>query len=52
MGSAYWLIMLFVLVAFFQAFNLTNVTEPLNALLKPLTPLYVKTLLQAAWMIS
>ncbi len=37
MGSAYWLIMLFVLVAFFQAFNLTNVTEPLNALLKPLS---------------
>jgi hypothetical protein len=29
--------MLFVLVAFFQAFNLTNVTEPLNALLNQLT---------------
>ena len=32
--------MLFVLVAFFQAFDLTNVTELLNALLKALSSWY------------
>ena len=33
----YYVIMLFVLVAFFQALNLTIITEPLNALLNQLT---------------
>ena len=35
--TAFWVVMLFVLVAFFQALNLTIVTEPLNALLNELT---------------
>ena len=35
--TAFWLVMLFVLVAFFEALNLTNVTEPLNVLLSQLT---------------
>ena len=33
----YYVIMVFVLVAFFQALNLTIMTEPLNALLNQLT---------------
>ena len=33
----YYVVMLFVLVAFFQALNLTIITEPLNALLNQLT---------------
>ena len=35
--GVFWLIMLFVLVAFFQALGLTMVTEPLNGLLTQLT---------------
>ena len=35
--AAYYVIMLFVLVAFFQALHLTIITEPLNALLNQLT---------------
>ena len=35
--AAYYVIILFVLVAFFQALNLTIITEPLNALLSRLT---------------
>ncbi len=31
--TAFWIVFLFVLVAFFEALNLTIVTEPLNALL-------------------
>ena len=55
--TAYWLIMLFVLVAFFQALNLTNVTEPLNVLLSQLTGFVPRllgagTLLLAAWMVA
>ena len=55
--TAYWLIMLFVLVAFFQALNLTNVTEPLNVLLSQLTGfaprlLGAGTLLLAAWLVA
>ena len=55
--GAYWLIMLFVLVAFFQALNLTNVTEPLNALLNQLTGFVPRllgagTLLLVAWLVA
>lgn len=34
---AFWIVMLFVLMAFFQQLQLTAVTEPLNALLQQLT---------------
>lgn len=34
---AFWIVMLFVLIAFFQQLQLTSVTEPLNALLQQLT---------------
>ena len=55
--TAYWLIMLFVLVAFFQALNLTNVTEPLNVLLSQLTGFVPRllgagTLILAAWLVA
>ena len=55
--SAYWFIMLFVLVAFFQALNLTNVTEPLNVLLNQLTGFVPRllgagTLLLVAWLVA
>ena len=55
--TAYWLIMLFVLVAFFEALNLTNVTEPLNVLLSQLTGFVPRvlgagTLLLVAWLVA
>ena len=55
--TAYWIIMLFVLVAFFQALKLTNVTEPLNVLLTQLTGFVPRligagTLLLVAWLVA
>ena len=55
--TAFWLVMLFVLVAFFEALNLTNVTEPLNVLLSQLTGfaprvLGAGTLLLVAWLVA
>ena len=55
--TAFWLIMLFVLVAFFEALNLTNVTGPLNMLLSQLTGFVPRvvgagTLLLAAWLVA
>ena len=54
---AYWIIMLFVLVAFFQALNLTIVTEPLTALLSELAGfvprlLGAAALLFTAWLVA
>ncbi len=54
---AYWIIMLFVLVAFFQALNLTIVTEPLTALLSELARfvprlLGAAALLFTAWLVA
>ena len=55
--TAFWLIMLFVLVAFFEALNLTNVTGPLNVLLSQLTGFVPRVvgagaLLLAAWLVA
>ena len=55
--TAYWVVMLFVLVAFFDALNLTNVTEPLNVLLSQLTGFAPRVLgagilLLAAWLVA
>ena len=55
--TAYWLIMLFVLVAFFEALNLTNLTEPLNVLLSQLAGFVPRVLgagmlLLAAWLVA
>ena len=55
--TAYWVVMLFVLVAFFEALNLTNVTEPLNALLSQITGFVPRVLgagmlLLVAWLVA
>jgi hypothetical protein len=55
--AVYYLAMVFVLVAFFQALNLTIITEPLNALLTRLTAyaprlLGAGVLLLAAWIVA
>ena len=55
--TAFWLVMLFVLVAFFEALNLTNVTEPLNVMLSQLTGFAPRVLgagmlLLAAWLVA
>jgi len=54
---AYYLVMLFVLVAFFQALELTMVTEPLNALLTRLFEFVPRilgggALLLVAWLLA
>lgn len=55
--AAFWVVMLFVLVAFFQALNLTIVTQPLNALLNQLTGFAPRVfggllLLAVAWLLA
>ncbi len=55
--AVFYLVMVFVLVAFFQALNLTLITEPLNALLTQLTEyapriLGAGLLLLAAWLVA
>ncbi|MBN1311475.1 MAG: mechanosensitive ion channel [Anaerolineae bacterium] len=55
--GVFWLIMLFVLVGFFQALQLTAATEPINALLEQLFAfvpqlLGAAILLLAAWIIA
>jgi len=45
--GVFWLIMIFVLVAFFQALGLTLITQPLNSLLTQITA-YLPRLLGAA----
>ena len=55
--AAYWVVMLFVLVAFFQALDLTIVTEPLTALLSQLARFVPRllgagALLLAAWLVA
>jgi hypothetical protein len=55
--GVYYLLLLFVLVAFFEALNLTRITEPLNRLLNQLFEyaprlLGAGLLLLAAWVVS
>lgn len=55
--AVYYLAMLFVLVAFFQALNLTIITEPLNALLTRVTEFVPRVLgagalLALAWVLA
>lgn len=55
--AVYYLVMIFVFVAFFQALKLTLITEPLNALLTQLTEyaprlLGAGVLVLAAWLVA